>query len=295
MENIVTFARLLEVSAEKNKKISEIFQDIEAFMLEKTPEQIRNLAKRNLDVMESAIQDGLKNFGISPSGMSGEDSQKILSRYQNNNNLPFNKLIGKILAYSIAISEENQRMGRIVACPTAGSCGILPAVIFAYSEEYKFSEDQRINSLITAGAIGKIVAQQMSLAGAVGGCQAECGVASAMAAGAAVDLMGGKNEQIVHSAALALKNIMGLVCDPVAGLVEVPCIKRNGYLAAHAVTSSELALAGIKSFIPADEVVQAVKQVGALMSPLLKESSEAGLAVTNTAKKISEEFLNSHR
>ncbi len=286
MENIVTFSQLLKVTGQNEKRISEVFWELESHMLEKSPEEVRNLARRNLEVMSSSIQDGLKNFGVSPSGMSGEDSQKILKRYKNADNLPFNRLIGRILGYSIAISEENQRMGRIVACPTAGSCGIVPSVITGYAEEYGFSEERQVNALITAGGIGKIIAQQMPLAGAVAGCQAECGVASAMAAGAAVDLMQGTNEQIVHAAVLALKNIMGLVCDPVAGLVEVPCIKRNGFLAVHAVTSSEMALAGIQSFIPPDEVIQAVKQVGVLMSPMLKESSEAGLAVTDTAKQV---------
>ncbi len=292
MENIVTFSQLLKVTDRHKKRICEVFCELESHMLEKSREEIRNLALRNLNVMKSSIKDGLKNFGISPSGMSGEDSQKILKRYRNADNLPFNSLIGKILTYSIAISEENQRMGRIVACPTAGSCGILPSVITAYTEEYGFSEEGQIDALITAGVIGKIAAQQMPLAGAVAGCQAECGVASAMAAGAAVDLMRGNNEQVVHAAALALKNVMGLVCDPVAGLVEVPCIKRNGFLAVHAVTASEMALAGVQSFIPPDEVVQAVKQAGVLMSPMLKESSEAGLAVTDTAKQIVKDVLN---
>jgi len=292
MENIVTFSQLLEVTRRENKRISRVFQELEAYMLEKTEEEIRNLIRRNLNVMMSSIEDGLKNYGLSPSGMSGEDAQKVLKRYKNGSKLPMSNLVGKILTYAIAVSEENQRMGRVVACPTAGSCGIVPAVFKGYTEEYGFSEDQQIDALITAGVIGKIVAQQMNLAGAVGGCQAECGVASAMAAGAAVDLMKGSNEQIIHAAALALKNIMGLVCDPVAGLVEVPCIKRNGFLAVHAVTASEMALAGVQSFIPPDEVVQAVKQAGVLMSPMFKESSEAGLAVTETAREVAKNLPN---
>lgn len=290
MQNIISFNQLLEVAKQQNKRIYEVFQELESYMMEKPIKTVREQALRNLKVMNSSIEDGLKNFGISPSGMSGEDAQKILKRYKNDDNLPFGKLIGKIMAYSVAISEENQRMGRIVACPTAGSCGIVPSVIIGYATEYGFDRDRQIDALITAGGIGKIIAEQIHLAGAVGGCQAECGVASAMAAGAAVDLLQGNNEQIIHAASLALKNIMGLVCDPVAGLVEVPCIKRNGFLAVHAVTASEMSLAGVQSFIPPDEVVQAVKQAGVLMSPMLKESSEAGLAVTKTAKKLQKSF-----
>jgi L-serine dehydratase len=291
MKNIITFNRLLEVTSARGIRVYEAFQEAEAAMTEKTVDEVRSLMGRNLEVMEASIASGLSHCDVSPSGMSGEDAQKLLKRYQGQDKSAhkpiFNNLLGKILVYAIAITEENLRMGRIVSCPTAGSCGIVPSVIIAYAQEYGFSKEQKINALITAGGIGKIIAQQIELAGATYGCQAECGVASAMAAGAAVELMGGENEQILHAATLALKNLMGLVCDPVAGLVEVPCIKRNGFLAIHAVTASEMALAGVKSFIPPDEVVKAVKQVGNLMSPMLKESSEAGLAVTETAKKVS--------
>lgn len=287
MKNITTFKQLLELTDVDGIRIYEAFQDAEAFMMEKSVEEVRSAMGNSLKVMEASIDSGLGCCELSPSGMSGEDAHKLLKRYQGNDKSAFNSLLGKILVYAIAISEENLRMGRIVSCPTAGACGIVPSVIIAYGQEYKFSEEQKISALITAGGIGKVIAHRVELAGATYGCQAECGVASAMAAGAIVELMGGSNEQILHAAALALKNLMGLVCDPVAGLVEVPCIKRNGFLAIHAVTASEMALAGVKSFIPPDEVVKAVKQVGNLMSPMLKESSEAGLAVTETAKGVS--------
>jgi L-serine dehydratase len=290
MKNIVTFKQLLEVTIVGGKRTYEAFQELEAHVREKTVQEVRSFMGRNLEVMEASINSGLSQCKASISGMSGEDAQRLLKRYQNGNKTAFNSLLGKILIYSVAILEENQRMGRIVSCPTAGSCGIVPSVIIAYAQEYGFDEEQKINALITAGGIGKIIAQQIELAGATYGCQAECGVASAMAAGAAVELMGGDNEQIIHAATLALKNLMGLVCDPVAGLVEVPCIKRNGFLAVHAVTASEMALAGVKSFIPPDEVLKAVKQVGNMMSPMLKESSEAGLAVTETASKLAARF-----
>ena len=282
MKNIVTFQELLRVTGEENKRICELFLEIESFMLDKSVEDLRNVMRKNLNVMRSSISEGLSHCCPSNSGMSGTDARKI----QQYSRSAFNPLLQTILTYSIAIMEENQRMGRIVSCPTAGSCGIVPSVLVAYSEEFGFSEDEQVNALITAGVIGKIIAQQIELAGAVCGCQAECGAASAMAAGAVVELLGGTNEQVVHAATLALKNLMGLVCDPVAGLVEVPCVKRNGFLAIHAVTAAEMALAGVKSFIPPDEVLKAVKQAGVLMSPMLKETSEAGLAVTETAKRL---------
>jgi L-serine dehydratase len=177
-------------------------------------------------------------------------------------------------------------MGTIAACPTAGSCGIVPSVLISYAKDYKIEEDEQINALITAGEIGRIVSNKMALAGAVGGCQAECGVASAMASGALTQLRGGNVVQIINSVGLALKNIMGLTCDPVCGLVEVPCIKRNAFLAIHAVTASELAMADIVSVIPTDEVVDAMAQTAQLMSPLLKESAKGGLAKTKTAIEL---------
>ena len=198
----------------------------------------------------------------------------------------FGSTFEKILEYALATSEENIRMGKIVACPTAGSCGILPAGLAAVSEDYNHSEREQINALITAGEIGRIISAKVSLAGAVAGCQAECGVASAMSAAAVCQLQGGNVSQVLNAAALALKNILGLTCDPVAGLVEVPCVKRNPFLAVHAITAVELALADIKSKIPFDEVVDAMEQTGALMSPTLKESSQAGLATTKTALEV---------
>lgn len=174
-------------------------------------------------------------------------------------------------------------MGRIAACPTAGSCGIVPSVIISVAEESEISETQQVNGLLTAGIIGLIVSNKVQLAGAVAGCQAECGVASAMASAALTQMLGGSNYEIINAAALAMKNILGLTCDPVCGLVEVPCIKRNAFLAVHAVTGAELALSGVESKIPIDEIVDTLKITGQLMSPLLKETSQGGLAKTKTA------------
>ena len=186
--------------------------------------------------------------------------------------------------------EQNLRMGKIVACPTAGSCGIVPAVIKSMTEAISADIETEINALLTAGIIGEIISNKLALAGAVMGCQSECGVAAAMAAGAMVEIYNGTSNQILNAAALTLKNVMGLVCDPVAGLVEVPCVKRNAFLAIYAVTAAEMAMAGIQSVIPIDEVVDAMKQVGELMNPCLKESSEGGLATTKTGLRITQEL-----
>jgi len=176
-------------------------------------------------------------------------------------------------------------MGKIVAAPTAGSCGIIPAVLMTIAEERKIDDEQLVMALFTSSAFGMVIANKASISGAEGGCQAECGSASAMAAAALVELCGGTPVMSGHACAIAIKSVLGLVCDPVAGLVEIPCIKRNAMGAANAFVSAELALAGIESKIPVDEVIHAMKVVGDCMIPALKETAEGGLAATPTAKK----------
>lgn len=242
-------------------------------------------AKHSLDAMKEAIQTGMKSTELSMSGMCGADCKKLQDRFAKTHAL-FGRTFEKIITYALATSEENIRMGKIVACPTAGSCGIVPSVLIAVAEDCEIPEIEQIRALITAGEIGKIISEKMSLAGAVGGCQAECGVASAMAAGAVTQMRGGTVEEIFNAVALALKNILGLSCDPVCGLVEVPCVKRNPFLAIHAMTACELALSGVVSKIPLDEVVDALEETGQLMSPTLKESALGGLARTKTAKEL---------
>lgn len=283
------FADILEDAKTKNKKLYEICQILESQDSEISVQEVRSKVKNILDAMKAAVKSGLKSKEKSQSGMCGDDCAKLLEMYKKGQSL-FSELHKNVLTYSLATIEQNARMGKIAACPTAGSCGIVPSVIIAVAQELNADEEKEINALITAGLIGKIVSNKLALAGAVAGCQSECGVAAAMAAAAVTELYDGTNEQILESAALTLKNIMGLVCDPVAGLVEVPCVKRNAFLGIYALTGAELALAGIKSVIPIDEVVDAMKQVGEMMSPRLKESSEAGLATTPTGLKITEEL-----
>lgn len=284
-----SFENLIEETELKNKKIYEIAQEEEAQSSEISVEKVRAKVKQNLLAMKSAITAGLKSDKKSSSGLCGNDCKKLVDKYAQNK-LLFSKTYQNVILYALATIEQNARMGKIVACPTAGSCGIVPSVIIAISESINADEEAQINALITAGAVGQIISAKMALAGAVAGCQSECGVAAAMASAALVELYNGTNSQIINAVALTLKNIMGLTCDPVAGLVEVPCVKRNVFLAIYAVTGAELALADIESVIPVDEVTDAMQQVGEMMSPKLKESSEAGLATTKTGLRITEEL-----
>lgn len=286
----MTFEELIKESSSKNKKIYELIQEQEAQEADVDVEVVRQKVKLNIDTMRFTIKTGMVSQEKAISNWCGDDCVKLQKRYSKQNAL-FGKLFEKIITYSLATIEENLRMGKIVACPTAGSCGIVPAVLVAVSEEYNITEDEQINALVTAGGIGAIISNKVQLAGAVAGCQAECGVAAAMCAGALTQMLGGSISEIINAVALAMKNLLGLTCDPVCGLVEVPCIKRNPILAIHAVTSAELALAGIESKIPLDEVIDAVRQTGQLMSPMLKESSLAGLATTKTALKLKEKIF----
>ena len=267
------------------KSIYEIAQENESVLSGDDVDVIRLRVLEDLLAMKDAIKNGLGSKEKAVSGWCGDDCAKLIEKYKIKPAL-FGKIFEKITIYALATAEENLRMGRIVACPTAGSCGIVPSVITAVSEEQKIPESEQINSLLTAGMIGLIISNKVQLAGAVAGCQAECGVASAMAAGALVQMSGGSTKEILNAAALVLKNILGLTCDPVCGLVEVPCIKRNAFLAIHAVVAAELALCGVESKIPIDEIVDTLKITGQLMSPLLKETSLGGLAKTNTAMKL---------
>ncbi len=291
MDNVITtFRQLYVICKQKNQQIFETAIENEVAQGEYTEYQIRMQAKKSLDAMKSAINSGLKSTEPSPSKLSGDDCFKLQKRFEK-----FDSILGttaqKIMTYALATSEQNLRMGTIVACPTAGSCGIVPSVLIAFAQDNNISENEQINALITAGEVGRLVANKMSLAGAVGGCQAECGVASAMASAALTQMRGGSVKHVINAVALALKNILGLTCDPVCGLVEIPCVKRNPFLAIHAVTASELAMADIISKIPIDEIIDAMEQTGKLMSPLLKESSQGGLAKTKTAIALEKNIL----
>ena len=282
---------LVDKAKKKGKLISELVLEDQARQMEQPQEELFEQMRASLQVMAEAAAKGLTAVSKSASGLSGGDANKMRQAADTGRSLS-GKVLSETLAKALAIAEVNACMGRIVAAPTAGSCGIIPAVLLTLKEENNLAEDQVVMSLFTAAGLGMVIARKASISGAEGGCQAECGSAAAMAAAAAVELMGGTPQMCAHACAMALKSVLGLVCDPVAGLVEVPCVKRNASGAANALIAAEMALAGIESTIPVDEVIGAMKAIGDAMPKSLKETAEGGLAATPTAKKIAREILH---
>ena len=225
-------------------------------------------------------------------GLIGGEAKK-LSLHQTSGKSICGNLLDDAITYAMATLETNASMGLIVASPTAGSAGIVPGLLLAVQKHYHFSDEQIQQALFNAGAIGYLAMRNATVAGAVGGCQAECGTAAAMAAAAAAEMAGGTNDQILQAFALCMKNTLGLACDPVAGLVEVPCVKRNACYAILAITAAEMALAGVCSVIPPDEVIEAMNEIGRMMPVALKETSDGGLAKTATGKAIAERLERS--
>ena len=268
-----------------NIKLSELVLQDQAALMEKSEEDLKHTMRTMLEVMRQSTKEGLKPDTRSVSGLSGGDAYKLDQAVQKGQTIS-GSVIGKALVKALSTSETNACMGKIVAAPTAGSCGIIPAVLMTIAEERQIDDEQLVMALFTSSAIGMVIANKASISGAEGGCQAECGSASAMAAAVLVELCGGTPTMIEHAVAIALKSKLGLVCDPVAGLVEIPCIKRNAMGAANAFVAAEMALAGIESKIPVDEVIHAMKTIGDSMSTSLKETAEGGLAATPTAKKL---------
>lgn len=238
-----------------------------------------------LTAMRESVQAGVAASGRSVSGLTGGEAKKYNDYIQQNDSL-LGGAAAKAAAYALAASCVNASMGIIVAAPTAGSCGILPGVLLSMQESRGFTDDEIASALLCAAGVGQVIAMRATLSGAEGGCQAECGSASAMAAAAVCELMGGSPEACCHAAALALKNSLGLVCDPVAGLVEVPCVKRNAVFAVAALTAADMALAGIRSAIPVDEVIDAMFSIGQAMPAALRETAKGGLAATPTGCRL---------
>ncbi len=280
-----TVEELVEAAASSQKKISEIVLEQQATDMELTMEEVYATMESSFDVMRQSVISGLDETLRSPSGLSGGSAAKLKKAVEEGKN-HYGHLLGNAISMALAVTEFNSCMGKIVAAPTAGSCGVIPAALISVMDEYDLPKSDIVMSLFTASAIGMVIAKCASIAGAEGGCQAEVGSASAMAAAALTEIFDGTPQMVSDSCAIALKNTMGLVCDPVAGLVEVPCIKRNAMGVANAFTASELACAGIKSVIPADEVILAMRQVGQLMSTSLKETAEGGLAATPTGCRL---------
>lgn len=280
-----SIAELVSLANEREQTISELVLYDQARQLDENPDILYDKMHRNYQIMLESIEKGCREDIKSTSGLTGGDAYKMFQVQKNHNALTGSFMVGAMWR-ALAVSEHNAAMGRIVAAPTAGSCGILPAAIATMQDEYGLSDRRCVMALFTASAVGMVIANTASLAGAAGGCQAECGAASAMAAAAVVELAKGTPNQSAEAVAIAIKSILGLVCDPVAGLVEIPCIKRNASGVSTAFMAAEMALAGITSHIPADETILAMKRVGDMMSPTLKETAEGGLATTPTGKKL---------
>lgn len=287
-----TIHELIDLANEKGAPISELMIRREIRETGHSRNFIIDRMRKHLEVMEEAVSKGLSESKLSPSGLVGGDA-KNLAEYGKSRRT----LLGKqgILAMSMAyaVSETNAGFGRIVATPTAGSAGILPGVLFSLKQRFSWDNETLLNGLFAAAAIGLVIANNASISGAGGGCQAEVGSATAMAAGAAVELAGGSPDQVGHAVGLSLKNVIGLVCDPIAGLVEIPCIVRNGVHAVMALAAADLALAGVKSVIPADEVIETLHRVGSAMPREWKETALGGLAVTPTGQKIKADLSKS--
>lgn len=280
-----TGKELLELANSRATSLFDIILENEMRISGKSETEIKQDMKNRYDIMKDSAQKALLIPQDTVGAMISGDARRI-NEYTERGLALSGDFIGKVMARALSCSEVNASMGRVCAAPTAGSCGIVPAVIISVCEKLELNEESAIKALITCSGIGAIIVKNATVAGAEGGCQAECGVAAAMTAGAVVELLGGTPDMSLDAAAIALKNILGLICDPVAGLVEVPCAKRNSSQAINAITSADLALAGIKSNIPFDEVVEAMYHVGKMLPFQLRETALGGIAATKTARKI---------
>ena len=281
---------ILKICEEKNISIWEYTIMCEEEESELPRAEIIERMRMNLNTMKKAAEYGLVNETKSVSGLIGGDAIK-LNNYATTQNTLTGEFMVKAMARAISCSEVNAAMGKIVAAPTAGSCGIIPAAIITAGEKLGKTDDELINALFTASGVGVIIAKNATLAGAEGGCQAECGSAAAMAAAAVVEMMGGTPAMALNAAAVVIKNILGLVCDPVAGLVEVPCAKRNMAGVVSALTTADMAMSGVTSRIPFDDTVLAMYEVGKQLPCSLRETAMGGLATTATGLRLAKEIL----
>ena len=293
----LSWSQLVSEAEAKQVSLIDFLLARSAAQLETDKETILAKMDTMLQVMEKAVAFGMTGVR-SNSGLTGGAAKK-LKEYNMSGDRTQPNLLGPVagtaVMYALAAAEANAAMGRIVAAPTAGASGILPGVLLSLQEHCKVPRQKLVEGLVVAGVIGEVIANRASIAGATGGCQAECGSGAAMAAGAVVYIFGGNGKQIGDAVSIVLKNMLGLVCDPVAGLVEVPCIKRNAGSVVQCLLAAELALAGVGSFIPADEAIDAMDKVGRALPHGLRETAEGGLAVTPTAKAWTEKYFKGIR
>lgn len=283
-------ASLIEICEKENLTIWEYTLRSEVEKSGLSSEEVFEKMRKSLNVMQSSASYGLENDVQSVSGLIGGDALK-LNRYASEGPTLTGGFMVRAIARALSCSEVNAAMGRIVACPTAGSCGIVPATIISAGEQLNKSEDDLVKALLTASGVGMIIAKNATVSGAEGGCQAECGSAAAMASAAVVEMMGGSVSKALNAAAIVIKNILGLVCDPVAGLVEVPCAKRNAAGTVSALTTADMVMSGVESKIPFDDTVLAMYKVGKQLPPSLRETAEGGVAVTPTGLKLKQQVF----
>lgn len=290
MMEIQSMRELIDACVREQKTVGEMMLMMEVKRSGKDQETIISMMEERLLKMKEAVTSGINDASAAPSGLSGGDAVKMHDYINQGRSLSGN-YISNAMAFSLATSENNARMGVIVATPTAGAAGILPGVLFSLHKNDGTPFKDLVMGLFTASMLGYIIANRSFISGAAGGCQAEVGSATAMAAGTIVELKGGTPQQAVNATAIAMKSLLGLVCDPVAGLVEVPCIKRNVIGTSIAFSAADMSLAGIESRIPCDEVIEAMYRVGKDMPRTLRETSLGGLATTETGKQVKERLF----
>jgi len=279
---IESFKQLEQIA--KDRDLAEVFLETDEQEHAVPRDQILEALRKRRAVMRDCVERG-KNGGLSMGKLVGNEAKLLNEAFQSGRTF-LDPLTVKAELYALSVMGENSRMGVIVAAPTAGAGGVVPGMLLALEEERKIDPEKTVRALVVAGGIGSIIALTANISGAAGGCQNEVGVASSMGAAAVAYMMDGSTRQSIHAAALALKNTLGLVCDPVGGLVEVPCVKRNALFAVHGLTAAQLALAGIESVIPMDEIVEAMVRIGRALPRGLKETAEGGLATTVTGCEI---------
>ena len=286
-----SLAELVNEATKRNIKISELVLEDQAKSMEKSEQELYEQMELNFSIMKDSVADGMRKDQRSTSGLTGGEGYLMSEYVKRADGGLSGTFMSKAISRALAVAGCNASMGKIVAAPTAGSCGVLPGCLVSLYEDRAFPEKGLVMAMFTAGAVGMVIANRSSLGGAQGGCQAECGSASAMAAAALVEVMGGTPAQCSDACAMAISNQMGLVCDPVAGLVEIPCIKRNVSSLMIAFSSADMALAGIHAKIPADECMDAMREVGEALPSALKETAKGGLATTPTGQRLKDQVF----
>ena len=280
---IESFKQLLEIA--RDRDLADVFLETDEQEHAIPAADIVEALRRRRAVMRDCVERGRTSGGESMGRLVGSEA-RLLQQALDEGRVFLDPLTVKAEIYALAVMAENARMGVIVAAPTAGAGGVVPGMLLALEEERNVDPERTVRAMIVAGGIGSIIALSANISGAAGGCQNEVGVASSMGAGGVAYMMGGNTRQSIQAAALALKNTLGLVCDPVGGLVEVPCVKRNALFAVHGLTAAQLALAGVESVIPMDEIVEAMVRIGRSLPRGLRETAEGGLATTETGTAI---------